>query len=98
MSVSACVTVRDGWMVGGPVSDGREGGKSRAQGGVERAVRSELRSLGVSVQTSGLPALAVSLAQHIDSSRGAVAAAAAAAQLRLILADGAGGAEAPRER
>jgi hypothetical protein len=41
----------------------------------------------VSVQTSGSGALAVSLASQIDTSRGAVAAAAAAAQLRLILAD-----------
>ena len=67
--------------------DGQEGQKSRSQGGVERAVRSELRSLGASVQTEGLAALAVSLARQIDTSRGAVAAAAAAAQLRLILAD-----------
>jgi hypothetical protein len=56
-------------------------------GRVERAVRVELRSLGVSVQTNGSGALAVSLACQIDVSRGAVAAAAAAAQLRLILAD-----------
>lgn len=56
-------------------------------GGVERAVRSELRRLGCSVQTDGSAALAVSLARQIDTSRGAVAAAAAAAQLRLLLAD-----------
>lgn len=56
-------------------------------GGVERAVRSELRRMGSSVQAEGLAALAVALARQIDSSRGAVAAAAAAAQLRLILAD-----------
>ena len=56
-------------------------------GSVERAVRAELRSLGVSVQKSGSAALAVSLARQIDVSRGAVAAAAAAAQLRLLLAD-----------
>jgi hypothetical protein len=56
-------------------------------GGVERATRSQLRRLGCSVQSEGLGALAVSLAQQIDTSRGAVAAAAAAAQLRLILAD-----------
>ena len=56
-------------------------------GGVERAVRAELRRLGSSVQAEGLAALAVSLARQIDGSRGAVAAAAAAAQLRLILAD-----------
>lgn len=74
-------------MVGGPVADGPEGGKSPGQGGVERAVRSELRSLGSSVQTVALAALAVSLARQIDRSRGAVAAAAAAGQLRLILAD-----------
>ena len=54
---------------------------------VERAVRAELRRLGSSVQSEGLPALAVALARQIDTSRGAVAAAAAAAQLRLILAD-----------
>jgi hypothetical protein len=59
----------------------------RQQGGVERATRSELRSLGCSVQTSGSAALAVALAAQIDGARGAVAAAAAAGQLRLILAD-----------
>lgn len=56
-------------------------------GDVERATRSQLRRLKCSVRTESLAALAVSLAQQIDSSRGAVAAAAAAAQLRLILAD-----------
>jgi hypothetical protein len=56
-------------------------------GNVEKAVRSELRRLGCSVQSDGSAALAVSLARQIDSSRGAVAAAAAAAQLRLLLAD-----------
>lgn len=34
-----------------------------------------------------MPALAVALARQIDTSRGAVAAAAAAAQHRLIMAD-----------
>lgn len=56
-------------------------------GPVERAVRAELRKLGCSVQTEALAALAVSLGRQIDTSRGAVAAAAAAAQLRVILAD-----------
>ena len=56
-------------------------------GGVERATRSELRRLGCSVQSDGLAALAVALAKQIDTARGAVAAAAAAGQLRLILAD-----------
>jgi hypothetical protein len=56
-------------------------------GPVERAVRSELRKLGCSVQSDGSAALAVSLARQIDGSRGAVAAAAAAAQLRALLAD-----------
>ncbi len=60
---------------------------SKAPGGVERATRSQLRSLGCSVQSEGLAALAVSLAKQIDTARGAVAAAAAATQLRLILAD-----------
>lgn len=59
---------------------------SRA-GPVERAVRSELRKLGCSVQSDGSAALAVALARQIDTCRGAVAAAAAAAQLRLLLAD-----------
>jgi hypothetical protein len=59
----------------------------RTTGSVERAVRSELRSLRCSVQSDGSAALAVALAAQIDSSRGAVAAAAAAAQLRLLLAD-----------
>ena len=59
----------------------------KPQGTVEKAVRAELRQLRCSVQSQGAAALAVSLAQQIDSSRGAVAAAAAAAQLRLILAD-----------
>ena len=53
------------------------------QGSVERAVRAELRALGVSVQSQGAAALAVALARHIDR----VPEAAAAAQLRLILAD-----------
>ena len=56
-------------------------------GKVERAVRSELRKLGCSVQSDGSAALAVALAAQIDGSRGAVAAAAAAAQLRLLLID-----------
>jgi hypothetical protein len=56
-------------------------------GSVEKAARSELRRLGCSVQTEAKAALAVSLARQIDTSRGAVAAAAAAAQLRLILDD-----------
>jgi hypothetical protein len=68
------------------------------QGSLERAVRSELRSLRVSVQTDGRGALAVSLARQIDSARGAVAAAAAAAQLRGVLDDLAKrAAQAPRE-
>jgi len=56
-------------------------------GSVERAVRSELRSLKCSVQSDGSAALAVALAAQIDTSRGAVAAAAAAAQLRQLLID-----------
>lgn len=68
------------------------------QGALERAVRSELRSLRVSVQTDGRAALAVSMARQIDSARGAVAAAAAAAQLRGVLDDLAKrAAEAPQE-
>ena len=54
---------------------------------MERAVRAELRALQVSVQSDGAAALAVSLAGQIDHARGAVAAAAAAAQLRMLLAD-----------
>jgi hypothetical protein len=56
-------------------------------GTVERAVRSELRKLGCSVQSDGSAALAVALAAQIDGCRGAVAAAAAAAQLRQLLID-----------
>lgn len=56
-------------------------------GPVEKASRAELRKLGASVQSDASAALAVSLARQIDTSRGAVAAAAAAAQLRLLLAD-----------
>jgi hypothetical protein len=59
----------------------------RKQGSVEKAVRSELRSLKCSVQSDGSAALAVALAAQIDTSRGAVAAAAAAAQLRQLLID-----------
>lgn len=59
----------------------------RTQGSVERAVRAELRSLSVSVRTDGSAALAVSLARQIDTARGAVAAAAAAGQLRALLID-----------
>ena len=58
-----------------------------APGHVEKAVRAELRALKCSVQTDGSAALAVSLARQIDGSRGAVAAAAAAAQLRQLLVD-----------
>jgi hypothetical protein len=56
-------------------------------GPVERATRAELRALNISVQTSILAASAVSLARQIDSSRGAVAAAAASLQLRQTRAD-----------
>ena len=59
----------------------------KTQGSVEKAVRSELRSLKCSVQSDGSAALAVALAAQIDTSRGAVAAAAAAAQLRQLLID-----------
>ena len=59
----------------------------KPQGGVERAVRSELRSLKCSVQSDASAALAVSLARQIDTARGAVAAAAAAGQLRQLLID-----------
>jgi hypothetical protein len=59
----------------------------RRQGPVEKAVRCELRSLKVSVQADGSAALAVSLAHQIDTARGAVAAAAAAGQLRALLTD-----------
>ena len=59
----------------------------RKQGSVEKAVRSELRSLRCSVQSDGSAALAVALAGQIDGARGAVAAAASAAQLRQLLID-----------
>jgi hypothetical protein len=59
----------------------------KPQGTVEKAVRTELRRLGCSVQSDGSAALAVSLARQIDSARGAVAAAAAAGQLRQLLID-----------
>lgn len=60
---------------------------TRGAGPVERAVRAEFRSLRVSIQSDGSAALAVSLARQIDTARGAVAAAAAAGQLRQILID-----------
>lgn len=69
----------------------------RPQGSVEKAVRAELRSLGASVQQDGSAALAVSLACQIDTARGAVAAAAAAGQLRVLLIDLRKGAEAPEQ-
>jgi hypothetical protein len=59
----------------------------KPQGGVERAVRAELRRLCCSVATDGSSALAVALARQIDTARGAVAAAAAAGQLRQLLID-----------
>lgn len=59
----------------------------RQQGPVERATRAELRELKISVQTSILAANAVALAQQIDGSRGAVAAAAASLQLRQTRAE-----------
>ncbi len=57
------------------------------QGPVEKATRAELRRLGASVQAESLPAAAVALARQIDVARGGMAAAAVAAQLRLIIAD-----------
>lgn len=67
-------------------------------GPVERATRAELRKLGMSVRDRGAAALAVSLGRQIDTARGAVAAAAAAAQLRGILTDlAAEAAEQPRK-
>jgi hypothetical protein len=68
-------------------------GRRIPQGAVERAVRAEFRGLGVSVQSSGAAALAVTLARHVDR----VPEAAAAAQLRLLLAEVARGAEPPRK-
>jgi hypothetical protein len=59
----------------------------REQGSVERATRRELRRLEMSVTDRGSAALAVALARQIDTARGAVAAAAAAGQLRVILQD-----------
>jgi len=59
----------------------------KGPGPVERATRAELRALKISVQTSMTAASAVALARHIDSCRGAVAAAAAAAQLMKARAD-----------
>ena len=56
-------------------------------GGVEKAVRAEIRRHGLSAASDASAALAVSLAQQIDTARGAVSAAAAAAQLRLLLDD-----------
>ncbi len=58
-----------------------------APGHVEKAVRAELRALKCSVQSDGSAALAVALARQIDTARGAVAAAAAAGQLRVLLDD-----------
>jgi hypothetical protein len=68
-------------------------GRKIPQGAVERAVRAELRSLGVSVQSRGAAALAVALARHVDR----FPEAAAAAQLRLILADVTRGAQRPQK-
>jgi hypothetical protein len=56
-------------------------------GPVEKAARAELRKLRCSVQSDTSAALAVSLARQIDTSRGAVAAAAAAAQLRVLMVE-----------
>lgn len=58
-----------------------------AQGRVERAVRAQLRGLHLTLADDGAAALAVALASQIDKARGAVAAAAAAAQLRMLLSD-----------
>lgn len=66
-------------------------GRKIPQGAVERAVRAELRDLGVSVQSHGAAALAVTLARHVDR----VPEAAAAAQLRILLGDLSRGAERP---
>jgi hypothetical protein len=59
----------------------------KSMGPVERATRAELRALKISVQESILAANAVALAQQIDASRGAVAAAAASLQLRQTRAE-----------
>jgi hypothetical protein len=59
----------------------------KSTGPVERATRAELRALKISVQESMLAANAVALAQQIDASRGAVAAAAASLQLRQTRAE-----------
>jgi hypothetical protein len=56
-------------------------------GRVERATRKELRDLRISLESSATAALAVSLAGQIDAARGAVAAAAAAGQLRILMVD-----------
>ena len=68
------------------------------QGPVERATRAELRAMKISVQTSMLAASAVALARHIDTCRGAVAAAAAQAQLRATRAELAAEADKRPER
>ena len=61
--------------------------RDEGPGAVEKAVRAELRSLRVSVQSDGSAALAVALARQVDGSRGAAAAALAAAQVRQLLID-----------
>jgi hypothetical protein len=60
---------------------------SSGMGPVERATRADLRRMGVSVQTSGKAAAAVSLAFQMDAARGGVSAATAAGQLRGLLDD-----------
>jgi hypothetical protein len=59
--------------------------KSDRPGAVERATRSELLALGVSVQRSSMAALAVAMARQVDQARGGVSAAAAATRVEAAM-------------
>lgn len=61
-------------------------GLMASYGQVQRAVRAQLRRLGLSVSSSGEAAACVALAARLDATEGAAAAAVCARELRLALA------------
>lgn len=67
-------------------------------GAVQRAVRAQLRRLGLSPASSAEAAVCVALAARLDSTEGAAAAAVCARELRAVLAAVATAAAAVEER
>ena len=67
-----------------------------AYGPVQRAVRAQLRRLGLAPGSSGQAAACVTLAARLDATEGAAAAANCARELRLALGEVAAAAESRR--